>query len=125
MQKKFEEQHNREPDTLELADMSGLPAHRIEKIRKFARAVPSEAGMMDSTEQNATDFQSEALDYVYHDADHLDRRILEMKTGYGGHAVMSPADIGAKLGLTPSQLSRRSAKLTHRINSIQSDLETV
>ena len=123
--KKFQDLHGREPDSLELADLSGMPLRRIEKVRKYARSLPSEASMPEGAEQNATDFTQEAMDYAYHDADHLDRRILEMKTGYAGHPILSAPEIGAKLGLTPSQLSRRSAKLTYRINELQNALESV
>ena len=123
--KKFEEAHGREPDTLELADASGLPVTRIDKVRRYSKAVPAASAMPDATEQSGTDFQTEAVDYIYHDADHLDRRILEMKTGYGGHPIMTPTQIGAKLKLTQSQLSRRSAKLTYKINEIQHALESV
>ncbi len=119
--KSFFDEHNREPDTLELADFTGVPVKRIEKIRKYQVAVPSEEAMGE-TEQEGPDFQREALEYVYHDSDHVDRRVMELKMGYAGHPVMQPKDIGVALGLTPTQLSRRSARLAMRINNIVNSL---
>lgn len=123
--KGFESQHGREPDAGELADFSGYSIKRIEKVMKQTRAVSSESSLPSDTEKTDTDFQPEAVDYVYHDADHIDRRILEHKTGFGGAEILEPKMIAAKLKLTPSQLSRRSAKLALRINEIENALKSV
>jgi hypothetical protein len=117
----FVDQHGREPDTLELADATGLPVKRITKLRGFQKTVPSESQVGD-VGQEGPDWDREALEYAYHDSDHTDRRILEMKTGYGGHPVLSPKETALRLKLTPSQLSRRSARLTARINKIRAAL---
>ena len=68
----------------------------------------------------------EALDYAYKDADKVDRKIIEMKTGYGGrYEPMPPNKIAAMLGLTPSQLTRRSIKLSLRIQEIEKNLQDI
>ena len=119
---RFFDEHGREPDTLELADFTGTPVKRIEKIRKYQVAIPSEAAMGEQAHAEP-DYDSEALDYVFHDSDHVDRRILEMKLGYAGHPVMTPKAIATALRLSPTQLSRRSARLALRINSIAQTLK--
>jgi hypothetical protein len=118
----FIDERGREPDTWELADYAQLPVKRIEKIRTFQMAIPSEEATGD-IEKHVPDMDHEALDYIMHDADHTDRRILEMKTGYGGHPVLSPKEIAVALNLTPTQLTRRSMRLTKRINDIRASLE--
>jgi len=118
----FEEKHGREADVAELADHSGFSVKRIEKVLKQTRAVPSESAVPGDDEQDAVDFTPEAMDYVYHDADHVDRKILEHKTGYGGTDILPPALVAQKLGLTPSQLSRRSARLALKINELEQSL---
>lgn len=129
----FFDKYEREPDVYELADHSKMPVKRIEHIRKVFRPIPSEAAF--SSEENPdgfsgvtsteSQFGSEAFEYVYRDADHLDRRILEMKTGFGGSPVMSGKEIAAKLGLTEPQLSRRSAKLSIQINDLEDALKNL
>ena len=121
--KAFFDEHGREPDTLELADYTGTPVKRIEKVRRYQVAVPSEEAMGEQPDTEP-DFDREALEYVYHDSDHLDRRVLEMKMGYAGHPVMEPKAIATALNLSPTQLSRRSARLAMRINSIANTLKT-
>ena len=119
----FMEKHNREPDVEELADWSHMPVRRIEKIRRQYRRMPGQAALGDSIVQTETDYGGEALEYIYKDADKLDRQIIEMKTGYGGkYDPMEPKDIAYKLKLTPSQLSRRSAKLSLKIQEIEEAL---
>ena len=121
--KELVDKHGRDPDMVELADYTGLPIKRIEKIQKGEMAVGTE-GEESGLGHSEPDFEQEALHYVYHDADHTDRRILDMRAGYAGHPVMEPKDVAVVLGLSPAQLSRRSAKLAFKIQKIHSALTT-
>lgn len=121
---RYADENGREPDMLELADYTGVPMKRLEKINRYQFSIPSEAQVGD-TEQEGPDYDREAMEYVYHDADHTDRRILEMKTGFGGHPVMAPKDIAFQLRLTPTQLTRRSIRLTNRINKLRDSLTQI
>jgi DNA-directed RNA polymerase sigma subunit (sigma70/sigma32) len=118
----FEDAHGREPDMGELADHSGFSLKRIEKVMQQTRPTPGEAAFETDHEKDATDFTPEAIDYVYHDADHVDRKILEHKIGHNGAEVLPPHAVAQKLGLTPSQLSRRSARLSLKINELEQSL---
>jgi DNA-directed RNA polymerase specialized sigma subunit len=125
-EQEFFDKHDREPDVEELSDYSKIPRKRIEKIRRSFRAMPSQGAIGEGLTQSETDFGAEALDYVYKDADRVDRKIIEMKTGYGGrYESMSPNKISAMLGLTPSQLTRRSIKLSLRIQEIEKNLQDI
>lgn len=127
-EKEFIDMHDREPDLDELADFSKIPAKRIEKVRRSFRKMPSEGAIeaAGGLSQYNTDYTNEAVDYVYREADRIDRKIIEMKTGYGGkYDAMQPKDIAIKLGLTPSQLTRRSAKIFMRMQKYESALEGI
>lgn len=125
-EQEFIDKFDREPDVEELADYAKMPRKRIEKIRRSFRAMPSQGAIGDGFTQHETDFGAEALDYAYKDADKLDRKIIEMKTGYGGrYEPMPPNKIAAMLGLTPSQLTRRSIKLSLRIQEIEKNLQDI
>lgn len=124
-EQEFIDQTGREPSVMELADVSHFPIKRIEHIRKAMRKTPAESAFEGNLPGGEADYSSEALDYVYQSADHLDRKILEMKTGYGGAEVHTPKAVAAKLNLTPSQLSRRSARLSYRIQEIEKGLSSV
>lgn len=120
----FLDQHNREPDVAELADFAGVPVRRIEKVRRYQLTAPSEAAGLES-EQYKPAYDQEAMDYIHTGSDHIDRRILEFKTGYGGNPVLPLAEIGRRLKLTPSQLSRRSMRLAQRIGEVQQKLSNL
>lgn len=125
-EKEFYDKHNREPDVEELADYAKMPRKRIEKVRRSFRAMPSQGAIGEGFTQTETDFGAEALDYAYKDADRVDRKIIEMKTGYGGrYEPMQPNKIASMLGLTPSQLTRRSIKLSLRIQEIEKNLQDI
>lgn len=122
----FMDKYDREPDLEELADHAKIPIKRIEKIRRSFRAMPSQSAIGEGYTQTETDFGNEALSYVYKDSDKVDRKIIEMKTGYGGrYEEMEPKDIAVLLGLTPSQLTRRSAKLSLKVQEIEQALQQV
>lgn len=120
----FLEKYHREPDVEELADFSKLSIARIASIRTKFRKVVSQGAIGDAatfhSNDETTDHSDEALGYVYRDADKVDRAIIEMKTGYGGkYEPMSPVAISQKLGLSPVQLSRRSAKLSFKVDELR------
>lgn len=127
--KRFLDEHDREPDVQELADLAKIPVKRIEQIRQTIKATPSqalyEAADVPIMSDLATDFLPEAVSVVYDDLDHIDRRILEMKTGYGGNSISPPAVVAQKLKLTPSQLSRRAARLSYLIQKAEADLSSI
>lgn len=105
----------REPDLGELADFSGFSPKRIRKVREQFRPVVSEETIPGAA-HSEPDYASEAADIVYDSLDHVDRRVMELKTGYGGYGKLAPKEIAAKLGLSPTQLTRRSARIQMRLN---------
>lgn len=126
----FTDRHNREPDVHELADEVGMSVKRIQDVRRQTRAIPSPGALGDMPLQSGLveedPLAEEATAYVHKDSDYLDRKILEMKTGYGGkYEPLEAAEVGQRLGLTPSQLSRRAAKLSLKIHDIHQMLQEV
>lgn len=121
----FLDKHDRYPDLDELSDAVRLPKKRIQDVRKMARAVPSESALQGATvNPQEPDHYDEALDYVYADLDATDKKILEMKTGYGGKYDPQPADVIAKeVGIHPSNLTRRAARIALRINEVEKGLQ--
>lgn len=122
--KRYADEYGREPDMDELADYTSMPIKRLEKIQRYQYSTPSEASGIE-VEREGPDHAREALEYIYHDLDHTDRKILEMKTGYGGGPVLDPKSIALQLKLSPTQLSRRSQRITNKLNSIQASLEAI
>ena len=113
----YEDQYGREPDLLQLADFSGINPKRIEKVRKQMPAIPTEEAFGEAMEGQTPDYASEVMDAIYFESDHIDRKILEHKTGYGGKQELSGEEIAQKIGISPSQVSRRSGRLSKKINT--------
>jgi hypothetical protein len=122
-EQRFHDEHNRVPTVGELADYTSMPTSRIEKVRRSFRRTPTEDTLGSAIPAQGADYSPEAMSYVYHDSDHVDRRIIELKTGYGGETQMEPQDIGVLLKLTPSQLSRRSARISLRVQELEEALQ--
>jgi DNA-directed RNA polymerase specialized sigma subunit len=136
----FTDEHGREPDLLELSDATKMSTQRIEKVRKQFVSIlgdssinpdsentsaMSDSGGGQAAEFSSPDYDSEAMGYVYHESDYVDRKILEHKTGYGGADVLNGAELAAKLKISPAQVTRRAAKLTYKINEYRRMLEAV
>lgn len=117
-EQEYEDQHGREPDLLELADFSGISPKRIEKVRKQMPAVPTEEAFGETVGEQTPDFAAEVVDAIYFESDHVDRKILEHKTGYGGKPQLSGEEISRKIGISPSQVSRRSRRISKKINDL-------
>jgi DNA-directed RNA polymerase specialized sigma subunit len=127
-EREFMDQHDREPDMLELADFSKMPLTRVQHVRKTFRATPAEASVasvMGTSEMAAEDHSEEAAEYIYRESDYLDRKIMEWKTGYGGNKEMAPDLIARQLKISPAQVSRRAARLALRINKLEQDLRDI
>lgn len=126
-EQEFIDKEGREPDLGELADFSGVDIKKINTLQSAMRPVVTEETFGDFSENSRPDYLAEATDYVYNDADHIDRKIIEYKTGYGKKAVANPMkaiDIAAKLNISPSQISRRSLRLSKKINELKDALES-
>lgn len=128
-EKEFLDQRGRDPDMEELSDFAKIPIKRIQTVRRLVRKMPSESALgaeiAPGLGEAPDPLLDEAMDYIYRDADKLDRRILELKTGYNGNDPLPPWQVAKALGLTATQLSRRSARLHSAINRTHSDLLSV
>lgn len=121
-EKQYEEEFGREPDLLELADFSGIATERIEKVRKQMPAMPTEEAFGESGLGDQTpDYEQEAMRMIYHDSDHVDRKIMEYKMGFGGKTQIPANEISTRLKISPSQVTRRSQRISKRIINILDD----
>lgn len=125
----LEDELGQEPTVEEVADRAHMSVKRIEAVKKKMRPVTTEGAWEEGANTGImggeTDFSRDAMDYVYHDSDRIDQKLLEYTTGYGGHEVMDNAGIKAKLGLNDVQLTRRKQRLALRMKKIIEDLEAV
>ena len=121
-EQRFEEERGREPDIIELADFSGISSQRIKKVKKQMPAMPTEEAFGDTGLGNAVpDFNREAMDMVYHDSDHVDRKIMEYKLGFASKQKLPTQEITKRLKISPSQVTRRSQRISKRILNILED----
>jgi len=125
----FQEKHDRDPSLEELADEAGMPIKRITEVRRTARRIVP-AAAFDTDAVGSVNPQDptfdEATQYIYTEADKIDRAILEMRTGFGGkYEPMQANVIAQQLGIDPAQITRRSARLASRIMKIQRDIQRV
>lgn len=121
----FADTNGREPNMLELADATNLTPKRIAHVRTHEVPTSSSAAFGDDGVGSLSpSHDQEAMDYVYSEADAVDRGILEMRMNYGGKHpnLMSKIEVASKLGLHPSQVTRRSANLAMRLESMKRDI---
>ena len=126
----LEDELGRPPTVQEVADKAGMSIKKISTVKNKIKAVATESGFEaddgSSILQNSqNDYSSEAMDYVYNESDLKDQQLMEHLVGYGGAEIWDNKTIMQQLKLTPVQLSRRKMRLSQRIQSIMTDLETV
>ena len=122
----FEEAHGRPPDMDELSDAAGIPRKRLAALRRTVMPQVGEAAFDGEAPLGAHhDYMDEALSSVWDDSDAVDRKILEMKTGFGGrYKPMSAEQVAAQLNISPVQVSRKSARLAAKIDEIMELMES-
>ena len=120
----------REPDTIELADHTGLSRKRIAQLRQAsASVVPSsmEVPSADGTASYAEDFAVQGGNFnawarmVRDDLAGPDRFILEHTLGLDGSPQLSNTELARKLKMTPGAISQRKAKVQQLLD-MQSEL---
>lgn len=125
----LEEELNREPTALEIAERARLSLRRLEKVRAHSIPIGTEGGGAEMGIEQAnvseTDWDQEAVDYVYRDSDRIDQKLLEYKLGLYGAPKLSAGEIAVKLKLQPYQVTRRSMRISKRINEILANLREV
>lgn len=122
--RELEDELGYEPDVKQLADRSGISVKRIATVKKVTRPVAASSQMYDESSE-LPDFLGEAMEYVYDSADKWDRKIIEHTVGYGGATVMSKKDIADKLGISPSQVTRRAEKIRMKLQDMEQQIEEV
>lgn len=120
--RELEDELGFDPDVKQLADRSGLSVKRIAAVNKITRPVAATEQMVDEG-STLPDYLGEALEYVYDGADPIDRKIIEMTTGYGGSPVLRKKDAAARLGLSASQVTRRSERIALKLQEMDQQLE--
>lgn len=119
----LEDKLGREPDVHELADFTNMSVKRIAAVRKATRPVAASAQMY-SEGEDLSDYLGEALTYIYDDSDAMDRKIIELTTGYGGVQVMPKNQVAERLGISPAQVTRRTERIAQKIQAIEEDLNS-
>lgn len=120
-QQELEDKLGREPDVHELADYTKMPVKRIASVRKATRPVAAQSQMYTEGEDLA-DYLGEALTYVYDDSDTVDRKIIEMTTGYGGATMLPKNQVAEKLRISPAQVTRRTERIAQKLQMLEADL---
>lgn len=126
VRKQFVDAHDREPDQVELGDAARMAPRRLREVQRAQFSMPGENAMEGGTSQllqSRPEFSDEAMDYVYRDADYVDRAIMEGRMGYNGVPVLDTPKLLQRTKLSPFQLSRRAASLAMRIQKILGHLE--
>jgi DNA-directed RNA polymerase specialized sigma subunit len=118
------DRHGVDPDVKQLADASNLSVKRISDVRRSTRPVVAQDAIGD-VEQNLVEFTDEALEYVFDESDATDRQIIQMLTGYGGTPMLSKHQIAQQMGVSPSQITRRSDRIARRLQDMELDLKEV
>lgn len=121
--KAFEVENGYEPSDQELADFTGISVKRIGQVRSRHHGL-SEGLFIDEeggryspeVENSGDDIRKAWMELVYSDLDNTNKRIMELTGLYGNHRPLSNTEIAARLGITPSAVSQRKAKIQEIIN---------
>jgi len=124
-EEEFKALYGREASDDELSATTNMSSKRLARLRMFNRGAVSEGQMMKpetgSTLPGSQELGAEDiwLEYVHHDLDAIDQKIMEWKMGYNGKSMISTNEIARRLGITPGAVSQRASKIAMKIEEGQ------
>lgn len=101
-----------------IADELGWSIKQIKKVRKYASQPMNPYGD-EETADKAIYFDDPTtawIDYIYHDANSVDKKIMEWRMGLNNKPVISNQEIARKLNLSPGAVSQRVARIQQKID---------
>ena len=124
----LEADKGREATLTELSDAMQLPILEIERLQTELRKDLSttliaededDTGFYEYTENIGNDPKlKEAIDFVYFDADPVDKKILEKTLGLYGNIKVTGKDLTRSLFITDADLKKRKEKLAKEIKEL-------
>jgi DNA-directed RNA polymerase specialized sigma subunit len=119
---------DREPSLPEIADATGLNVKRIKKVIDSQRKLPTSGILGEEKEDanlpshSATDFFSEAQEFVFMDLNAVDQRLMTEGLGYSAGEVKSVRELAAELDISPATVSRRLNDIVQKVQEMESAL---
>jgi DNA-directed RNA polymerase specialized sigma subunit len=126
MEAELTEDLGREPSAIELADHSGLPVHKIARLRRYVPGAIESSLPEDIGTSNRFDPQDRELriaEILHHELPPRDQKILEWSIGLHGSPKISNQEIASKLNVTPGAISQRKAILQKKLDTMVGFLE--
>ncbi len=124
----LQDEKGREPTVSELSDALQVPQAEIDRLQREQRNDLSIEAVGEADETGGfysyvmPDIEDpmarEAVEFVYFDAEPVDKKILEYMFGLGGTQRITAKEIKAKLDLTESELRKRRQRLANDIKSL-------
>jgi DNA-directed RNA polymerase specialized sigma subunit len=122
----------RDPSQDELADHTGIPVRKQNRIAKGMFWTKSEGQFQQSLEAGgddaddaapaafAKDDLAEIQDYVYHDLDDIDKQIFQYRLGYNGAEKLPNMEIARRLNLSAPAVTQRANRIQRRLEEAYS-----
>jgi DNA-directed RNA polymerase specialized sigma subunit len=114
-EKDYYEKHRVMPSAQTTADHLQISPKAVDKAKSYSESVERTTEKGDSivnVERSADDIWT---DFVYHDVDDVNKKIMEWGMGYGGAATLKKGEIAKKLGITPAAVSSRIDTISRKM----------
>lgn len=118
-QTEYMDKHGIDPDDITIGDALQMSAKKVSKALREGEVSESsrlsEKG--DTTGQSATQKTHDQiwLDYVHHDLDPTNRKVLEWTTGYNGTTIIPKQEIAKRLGISSPAVSLRVNRIMGKL----------
>lgn len=123
----LEAELGREPTVIELSDNLQVSIAEVERLQSELRKDLSMT-LQDDDDDGGFYFYAEtpgedpaarqAIEFVYYDADPIDKKIMEYRFGLSGVRRLSSKDIALNLKMSPSALKKRELKIAKEIRGL-------
>ena len=118
----FNDEHNRDPNEDELADITKLSKKRINNILSRGSTI---SGSVSVTDTGADKVSSSGIsddtyiEYLYSSCDPIDKKIIELTSGKGGSRIYQNSEVARRLNITPAAVILRMSKLREKMAELR------
>jgi len=117
----YRDKYGDDPTDDTVADRLGMSRRRVTKAGTAGEMSESqtlgEIGDLQGTISKTP--EQVWMDYVYHDLDDTNKKILRWTSGYQGSEMLRKKEIARRLGITPSAVSSRVSTITRKLEAGQ------
>jgi DNA-directed RNA polymerase specialized sigma subunit len=120
-EKDYYDKHKIVPSSQTIADHLKLSTKAVDKAKGYGESVERTTDKGDSIVNKERTADEIWTDFIYHDVDDVNKKIMEWSLGYNGSPILRKGEMAKKLGISPAAISSRLDTISRKMERALDD----